>query len=138
MIDRVRFPNYYPSSRDINPDLKDPMNQGVDGTKLVTQPRFINYMIMEKFRSLICKAAYNSTHTASVIIGNIYLVKELITIEKFERLFTHLDKTLSFITDSRSMIDSYPNYKRASLLALPQSLEWDLISPTRFYYHPKF
>ena len=83
MIDRVRFPNYPPSSRDINPALKDPMNQGVDGTKLVTQPMFINYMMMEKFRSLICKAAYNSTLTASVFIGNIYLVKELISIKQF-------------------------------------------------------
>ena len=83
MIDRVRFPNYLYSSRDINLALKDPMDQGVDGTKLVTQPMFINYMIMEKFRSLIFKAAYNSNLTSYVFIGNIYLVKELISIKQF-------------------------------------------------------
>ena len=123
MINRVSFPHTPPSSRDINPAHNDPMNQGVDGTKLEPQTTFFYDTIMAEFRSFIYQAAENSVLTASVFIVNSDIVKELISIENFEQFFTHLNETLGFITDSRSMTSSYPDYKRASLLAPLQSSE---------------
>ena len=123
MINRVSFPHTPPSSRDINPAHNDPMNQGMYGNKLGPQPTFFDDTIMAEFRSFIYQAAENSVLTASVFIVNSDIVKELISIETFEHFFTHLNETLGFITDSRSMTSSYPDYKRASLLAPLQSSE---------------
>ena len=71
--------------------------------------------------SLIRQADENSVLTASVFIGNSNPAKEPISVETFEHFFTHLNKTLGFIAYSRSMTDSYPDYKRTSLLDLIQS-----------------
>ena len=49
----------------------------------------------------------------------------MISVENFEHFFTHLNKTLGIITNSRSMTASYLDYTRASLLDLLQSLECD-------------
>ena len=53
IIDQVGFPHTPPSSRDINPAHKYPMNQGVEGTKLRPQPTFFDDTIMSEVRSLI-------------------------------------------------------------------------------------
>ena len=121
MIDRVIFPHAPPSSRDDNLTHKDPMNQGVDGTELGPNPTFVDKNIVAEVISLIRQESENSVLAASVFIGNSDLVEELISVEKYERLFNHLNKTLGFITNSRSMTAYYPDYKRDSLLALLQS-----------------
>ena len=121
MIDRVRFPHAPPYYRDINPAHKDPMNQGVDGTKLLPHPTFVDDTIMAEVRSFILQAYKNRFLTASIFIGNSNLVEEPISIENFERFFTHLNKTLGFITNSSSMTASYLDYNRASLLDILQS-----------------
>ena len=54
MINRVRFPPAPTSSRDINPDHRDRMNQGVDGTNMGPQTTFGNDTIMAEVRSIIC------------------------------------------------------------------------------------
>ena len=77
------------------------MNQSVDGTDLGTQPTFVNDMIMSEFRYLIFQTAKNSVLPASIFIENCDLVKELISVEKFECFFTHLNETLGFIANSR-------------------------------------
>ena len=73
-INQVSFPHAPPSSRDINSDHKDSVNQGVDGTKLGPQPIFVNGMIMLEVRYLICQEYDNSVFTAYVFIGNIDIV----------------------------------------------------------------
>ena len=88
-------------------------------------PMFVDDKIMVEVRYLIRQADENSVITASVFIGNGDIVKEPISIKTIERLFTHLKETLGFITNSRPMIASYPEYKRASLLVLIQSSEWE-------------
>ena len=125
MIDQVSFPHAPPSSRYINPDHKDPMNQGVDGTNMGPHPTFVDYAIKPEVRSLIRQADKNSLLTVSFFIGNSNIFKEPISIKKFKRFFTHLNKTLGFITGSSSVTASYPEYKRASLLDILQSSEWD-------------
>ena len=85
---------------------------------------FVDDMIMSKVRPPSFQAAENSVLTASVFVGNSNLVKEPISINKFECFFTHLNKTLGFISESRSMAASYPDYKIAFLLDLLQSSEW--------------
>ena len=97
------------------------MNKGVNGTKLGPQTTFFDNTIMAEVRSLIFQAAGNSVLTASVSIGNSDIVEEPISVEIFERLFAHLNKTLGSIADSRPMTDFYPYYKRASLLDLLHS-----------------
>ena len=101
MINRFSFPHTLPSSRDINPDHKDPMDQLVHGTKLVPHLTFVYDMIMVEVRYLISQAANNSILTASVFVGNSDLVEEPISIKKIERFLTHLNKKLGFITNSR-------------------------------------
>ena len=101
------------------------MNQGVDGTNIGNHPTFVYDTIMAEVRSLICQAAENSNLAASVFVGNSDLVKEPISIKTFEHFFTHLNKTLGFMADSRSMTASYTYYKRASLLDLLHSSEWE-------------
>ena len=93
----------------------------MDGTDLGPQPTFVDDTIMAEVRSLIFQADDNIVLTTSVFIGNRSIVKEPISIKRNERLFNHLNKTLGFITNSRSMTAYYPDYKRDSLLALPQS-----------------
>ena len=95
----------------------------MDGTKLGPQPSFFDDTIMVEVRSLIRQADKNSILTTSVFIVNRNIVKEPMSINKFEHFFTHLNKTLGFIADSRSMKASYPDYKRSSLLDLLQSSE---------------
>ena len=51
------------------------MNQGVDGTNLLTHPIFVDDTIMSEIRSLICQAADNSVLAASVFIVKSDLVK---------------------------------------------------------------
>ena len=80
---------------------------------------------MAEVRSLILQAAENSVLTASVFIGNSNLVEEPISIETSELFFAHLNKTLRFITDSRSITASYPDYKRAYIMAILQLSEWE-------------
>ena len=101
MINRYSFSHAPLSSRDIKPAHKYPNNQGVDGTELEPHPTFVVNTIMVEVRSIICQAAENSFLTASVFIGNIDLAKEPISVEKIESFFTHLNKTLGFITDYR-------------------------------------
>ena len=73
----------------------------MDGTELEPHPTFVVNTIMVEVRSIICQAAEKSFLTASVFIGNIDLAKEPISVEKIEIFFTHLNKTLGFITDYR-------------------------------------
>ena len=70
------------------------MDQGVDGTELVTKPKFVNDTIMAEVRSLIPQAAENSIFTVSVFIRKSDLAKETISIEKIERFFTDLNENL--------------------------------------------
>ena len=56
MIDHVSSPHAPPSSRDINPAHKDPMNQGAENTELGHQSTFVNYTIMAEVISLIRQA----------------------------------------------------------------------------------
>ena len=111
---------------DTNPAHKYPMNQGVDSTNLGPQYTFSDDMIMSEVRSLILQAENNSLITASSFIGNIDFIKEPISIKKFERFFTHFNKTLGFVTNSRSMEPSYLDYKRAPILNVLKSSEWGL------------
>ena len=87
------------------------MNQSVGGTKIGSHPTFVDNKIMAEVRYLICQADENNVITTSVFIGNGDIVKEPISIKTIERLFTHLKETLGFITNSRPMIASYPEYK---------------------------
>ena len=77
------------------------MNQGVDGTKLGPQPAFYDEKIISESRYIIRQVAENIILTASVFIGYSDLAEELISIEKIESFFTHLNKTLGFITNFR-------------------------------------
>ena len=97
MINLARFPHASHSSRDINLSHTKKRNQGVDITNLGHQPTFFDDTIMEEVKSLIRYSAENSVLPASFFIKNSNLVEEQISIEKFERLFTHLNKTLGFI-----------------------------------------
>ena len=76
------------------------MNQDVDSTNLGPKPTFFNDTIMAEVRSIIRQAAKNSVLTASVFTGNSDIVEEPISIENCDRFFTHLNKTLGFITES--------------------------------------
>ena len=105
MIDQISFLHAPPSSRYINPDQKYPMNQGVNGTKIGPHPTFVNDTFMAEGRYLIRQASENSVLTESVFVGNSDLVKEPTSVEKIERFFTHLNKTLSVIANFRSMTD---------------------------------
>ena len=139
IIDWVGLPHAPPSSRDINPDRKYPMNQNLDGTKLGPQPRFVNDTIMAEVRYLIHREVDNSFLATSVFFGNSNLVKETISIEKFERFFTHLSKILGFVFNSMSMTASYTDYNRASLSWLSYSHPNGILNPpTRSNSYPKF
>ena len=58
----------------------EPMNQGVEDTKLRPQTKFFDDNIMAEVRYLIHQAAEDSVFTASVFMGNSNLVKETISI----------------------------------------------------------
>ena len=75
IINRVRFPHTPPSSRYINLDHTDPINQVVYGTNLVPHPTFFDDTIMAEVRSFIRQSAGNIVLAASVFIGNSNLVK---------------------------------------------------------------
>ena len=74
MIDQIRFPHNTISSRGIDPVHKDPINQGMDGTKLGTHPKFSNDTIVAEGISLILQAAENSILATSVLFGNINII----------------------------------------------------------------
>ena len=124
MIDQVEFESPPPPHGDLKPAFADSLNPGVDGSSLGPQPTFVDDTIMAEIRALIRLAAENSVLTASIFVGHSDLVEEPVSIEKFERFFSHLNETLGFMTDSRSMTVSYPDYKRASLLKLLQASDW--------------
>ena len=106
MVNKVNFPHSPPSYMDINPYHKGPKNQGVEGTNLGPKPTFVDDMIMEEVRYLIHQAADNSVLPTSVLVNNSNIIKETISFKKIEGFFTHLNKTLGFITDYRSIIAS--------------------------------
>ena len=97
------------------------MNQGVDSTELGPQTTLVIYKIMTEVRSLILQSAENIVLTASISTGTSDLVKEPTSVEKNDHLFPHRNKTLGFITNSRSMTASYLDYKIASILYLLHS-----------------
>ena len=124
MIDQVQFSHTLPQPSDITTVTSDSLNQGIDGALPGHQPTFVDDTIIAELRSVIRTAASNSVLTASLFVGNNALVKEPISVEKFEKYFTHVNETLGFITDSRLMIASYPDDKKASLLSLLNSSSW--------------
>ena len=63
MIDRFSFSQDPLSFRDINLAHKYPMNQGVNGTNLGTNPTFVYNMVMSEVISIIPQAADNSILT---------------------------------------------------------------------------
>ena len=114
MINIVSFSHAPTSSRYINPSHKDPKNKVVDDTKLEPHTTFVDDIVMEEVISLIRQAVKNSVLAELVFISDSDIIKEKISIKKFERFFT----------DSGSMTSSYPDYYRASLLDLIQSSDW--------------
>ena len=123
LIDQVTFSSPPPSSppRQAFPDSK---NKGTPGTMPGHQPTFVDDTIMAEIRSIIRMAAENSVLTASIFIGHSDLVEEPVSLEKFERFFSHINETLGFVTDSRSLSVSYPDDKKDSLLRLLQDSDW--------------
>ena len=126
MINIVSFSHAPPSSRYINPSHKDPKNKVVDDTKLEPHTTFVDDIVMEEVISLIRQAVKNSVLAELVFISDSDIIKEKISIKKFERFFTHFNKTLGFVTNSRSMEPSYLDYKRAPILNVLKSSEWGL------------
>ena len=123
LIDQVTFsspPATSPPQRAF-PDTK---NKGITGTSPGHQPTFVDDTLLAEMRSIIRLAAENSVLTASIFLGHSDLVEEPISLEKFERFFSHLNEILGFVTNSRSLSASYPEDKKESLLHLLQSSDW--------------
>ena len=80
--------------------------------------------MMAELRTIIREAASASAITAAVFIGSGDCVEDPISHEKFERLFTHVNETLGFMIDTRSMRVFYPVYKQHSVLAILTDASW--------------
>lgn len=123
LIDNVSFAHPAPSTP-LQPAFPDSRNKGTDGSRPGHQPTFVDDTIMAEIRSVIRIAAENSVLTASLFVGHSDLVEEPISLDKFEKFFSHLNETLGFVTDSRSLTASYPEDKKEAILDLLNSSSW--------------
>ena len=124
MIDAVTFKHPKPLPQHLTPAHKDLINSGIDGSAPGHQPTFVDDTIIAEICPIIREAATNSVLTASLFVGASPLVEEPISVEKFEKIFSHINETLGFVTDSRSLTASYPADKKESLQHLLNSREW--------------
>ena len=124
MIDSVSFQHSTPPPSSLTPAHADFFNKGIDGSTPGHQPTFVDDTIMAELRSVIRCAASNSVFTAALFVGHSDLVEEPISLEKFEKFFSHLNETLGFLTNSRDMTASYPADKKESLSSLLHSSTW--------------
>ena len=132
MIDQVTFAEPAPPDpKSLTQAPSDRINQGISGKTLGHQPTFVDDTLMAEIRALIRSAAENSVLSASIFVGHPDLVEEPVSLEKFERFFTHINETLGFTTDSRSLTASYPEDKREALLRLLQSSDWTPKTPIK-------
>lgn len=124
MIDEVQYAHPVPHPHDLAPAYSDSRNKGIDGSSVGHQPTFVDDTIMAELRSVIRIAAENSVFTASIFVGCKDLVEEPVSMEKFERFFSHTNETLGFVTDSRTLTASYPEHNKQSLSRLLASSDW--------------
>ena len=124
MIDSVVFQSPPPPASALTSANKDALNPGISGSFPGHQPTFVDDTIMAEIRSTIRAAAQNSVLTASLFVGHHSLVEEPISLEKFEKFFFHINETLGFVTNSRSLTASYPADKKDSITKLLQSSTW--------------
>ena len=124
LIDSVTFAHPTPLPESVQPAQPDSYNQGTDGSHPGHQPTFVDDTMIAELRSVIREAASASAITAAVFIGSGDCVDDPISREKFERLFTHVNETLGFMIDTRSMRAFYPAYKQQSVLDILSSQPW--------------
>ena len=124
LIDNVVFQSAAPKPDILQPAQKDDLNPGLDGTIPGHQPTFVDDTIMAELRNIIRTAAENSVFTASLFVGSSALVEEPVSMEKFEKFFSHVNETLGFITNSRTLTATYPDHNKESLTKLLTSSDW--------------
>ena len=124
IIDQVTFAHPAPPSQALAQAQPDSLNQGTDGSCPGHQATFVDDTIITELRSVIREAASASAVTAALFIGNSDHVEGAISQEKFERIFSHLNETLGFMLNTRTLTVWYPDYKQDSILALLQDVDW--------------
>ena len=122
-IDSVEFEHEPPPPASLAPASSDPLNKGIFGFRLGHQPTFVDDTLIAEFRAWVREAATNSVISARLFVGDGSIVEEPVSMEKFERLFSHLNETLGFLINTRALIAAYPSYKRDSLQSL-LDIEW--------------
>ena len=128
IIDLVEFSSPPPGPNDLSPADHDSHNQGTDGSKPGPQACFVDDTILVELRKIIGDAALASLLTANIFIGDPTIVEPGVSMEKFERFFSHMNDTLGFVTDARRLLAIYPQEKRRTLLALLTDQPWDTTS----------
>ena len=124
IIDEVTFQDAGPAQGALQAASSDSKNPGTDGSRPGHQPTFVDNTIMAELRSVIREAASASAVTAAFFIGQGTFVEEPISQEKFKKVFTHLNETLGFMIDTRSMRVAYPGYKQTSILDILNTSQW--------------
>jgi hypothetical protein len=124
LIDSVEFSSPPPSPEDITQAIPDSKNKGVDGSEVGPQNTFVDDNIMIELRGLIHSAALYSYLTALLYIGSPPFVENPISMEKFEKYFSHINELLGFVMNTRTMTITYPDDKRSDLLYLLSQEEW--------------
>ena len=130
IIDMVNFSSPPPAGEDLHQAEQDTYNPGTDGSSKGPQSCFMDDTIMTELCSVIRDAALASLLTADIFIGNPTIVEPGVSMEKFEKVFSHINDTLGFLTDSRRLLAIYPPDKRANLITILTAQSWD---PTSTY-----
>ena len=125
LVDKVKFQHTPPTATDLRAVQPDSLNKGTSSPGPGHQPTFVDDTIMIEIRRLIREAASASAITATVFIGDPLLVEAPISVEKFEKWFSHMNETLGFLINTRSMTVGYPDYHKASLLTLLNASTWE-------------
>ena len=126
MIDKVEFQHEPPNmSNKLVQATIDSTNRGINGSTIGHQPTFVDDTIMAELRLVIKEAAENSVFTASIFVGCKELLEEPVSLEKFEKFFSHTNETLGFVTESRSLSTSYPDNNRQLLSHLLSGSKWE-------------
>ena len=80
------------------------MNKGIFGFCLGPQPTFVDDTLMAEFRDWIRLAATNSVLSARLFVGDGSIVEEPVSMEKFEKTFSHINETLGFLLNTRTLL----------------------------------
>ena len=124
LISQVTFTSAPPLVADISLAKPDHLYRGTTATARGPQPCFVDDTVMIELRDRIPFAASASVLSANLFFGSTdSLVEHPVSLEKFEKHFSHYCEVLGFELDTRRMIVLYPASKRKDLLTLLDAID---------------